>query len=90
MKKIVDKRKMSQEDWQVYRMKQKGIGGSGGGHDFKYPTQLRQAAIYFMVRKDRPKRRRAHRQRIYKMGQYYGARYKKTICIRYGVKSISK
>jgi putative phage-type endonuclease len=28
MKKIIDKRKMSQEDWQNYRMKQKGIGGS--------------------------------------------------------------
>ena len=28
MKKIIDKRKMSQEDWQAYRMKQKGIGGS--------------------------------------------------------------
>ena len=28
MKKILDKRKMSQEDWQTYRMQQKGIGGS--------------------------------------------------------------
>ena len=28
MKKIIDKRKMSQEDWQTYRAKQVGIGGS--------------------------------------------------------------
>lgn len=28
MKKIIDKRKMSQEDWQAYRAKQAGIGGS--------------------------------------------------------------
>lgn len=28
MKKIIDKRKMSEEDWQEYRMKQSGIGGS--------------------------------------------------------------
>ena len=28
MKKILDKRNMSQEDWQAYRRKQAGIGGS--------------------------------------------------------------
>lgn len=28
MKKILDKRKMSHEDWQIYREQQKGIGGS--------------------------------------------------------------
>ena len=56
MKKILDKRNMSQEDWQAYRRKQAGIGGSESGGHIRHSTRICKTRFYIMARKNGPKK----------------------------------